>query len=43
MICEINHDPIFLSQKSAEATADDVHIAVVILVFGENKKVFNFS
>ena len=27
MICEINHDPIFLSQKSAEATADDVHIA----------------
>ena len=28
MIREINHDPIFLSQKSAEATADDVHIAM---------------
>ena len=27
MICEINHDPIFLNQKSVEATADDVHIA----------------
>ena len=28
MIREINHDPIFLSRKSAEATADDVHIAL---------------
>ena len=28
MIREIVHDPIFLSQKSAEATADDVHIAM---------------
>ena len=27
MIREIVHDPIFLSQKSAEATADDIHIA----------------
>ena len=27
MIREIIHDPIFLSQKSAEATADDIHIA----------------
>ena len=28
MICEINHEPICLNQKSVEATADDVHIAV---------------
>ena len=28
MIREIIHDPIFLSRKSAEATADDVHIAL---------------
>lgn len=28
MIREINHDPIFLSRKSAGATADDVHIAL---------------
>ena len=28
MIREINHDPIFLSRKSAEATADDVRIAL---------------
>ena len=27
MICEIVHDPIFLSQKSVEATAADVPIA----------------
>ena len=27
MIREIIHDPVFLSQKSAEATADDIHIA----------------
>ena len=28
MIREINHDPIFLSRKSAEAMADDVRIAL---------------
>ena len=28
MIREIIHDPIFLSRKSAEVTADDVHIAL---------------
>ena len=28
MIREINHDPIFLSRKSAEATADDIRIAL---------------
>ena len=28
MIREIIHDPIFLSRKSVEATADDIHIAM---------------